>query len=290
MEYKYFDKWEFKDAIDLINVDPVGAKAKFEEYFKKYPNDYSLRNYYASCFICLGEFDKAKEIIDELEKDAREDAQYQKQTKRVNTLLEKIVYSKAKILSYTEKYQELYEFCGKYSNLMKNSLDLRHLMFYARIKSGKENDFPRREEHYLYGQILEYSKESFLKHIEKHLADYNATLDNPNEVIFSPDFPLEKVLKEIEKYIGDERKTYPGFYDNQYVFKYNGCGRVKNKLVDYFCIKCFAGTGNIITMYPYGETCSLEYIDINYLREEKEDKVKVKSGMERFKERMNKRR
>lgn len=290
MEYKYFDKWEFKKAIDLINVNPIAAKEKFEEYFKKFPNDYSLRNYYASCFICLGQFDKAKEIIDKLEKDAIEDVQYQKQHKRVDTLFQKIVYSKAKILSYTEQYQELSELCDKYAELMRHSLDLKHLMFYARVKSGKGYKWAPNEEHYLYSQIISYSKENFLEHIQNHLADYNATLDNPNEVIFAYDFPLEKVLKEIEKYIGDERKTYPGFYDNQYVFKYDGCGRVNNKLVDYFCIRCFAGTGNIITMYPYGETCQLQYIDINYLKEEKEEKVKIKNGMERFKDRMNKRR
>ena len=38
----------------------------------------------------------------------------------------------------------------------------------------------------------------FLEHIQKHMADYNQDLENPNEFIFTPDFPMDKVLNEVK--------------------------------------------------------------------------------------------
>ena len=33
MNNKYFDKWDFQRALDSAEINPIEAKARFEEYF-----------------------------------------------------------------------------------------------------------------------------------------------------------------------------------------------------------------------------------------------------------------
>ena len=63
----------------------------------------------------------------------------------------------------------------------------------------------------------------------------------------------------------------------------NECGRVDNKLANYFKVVCLHDTKDFITMCPVLEGENLPYIDINYLKEEKEtSKVKRISQTEKF--------
>ena len=160
-------------------------------------------------------------------------------------------------------------------------------MLYCKNKLGKiyeNNKFPDK---YLFNQIANYKEDEFLEHIKKHLADYNSELDEPNKNIFVPDFPINDVLKEVKKYIPSEKTLYTGFYENVYVFKYNECGRVNNRLVDYLKIVCFDGTSDMLTILPVEEGENLPYIDLNYMVEEKKvNEVQRISAVERFNRRL----
>lgn len=60
---RFYDSWEFKQAHSYRATNPYDAVAKFEEYIKKYPQDFSSYIYYASSLITIGELDKAEEML-----------------------------------------------------------------------------------------------------------------------------------------------------------------------------------------------------------------------------------
>ena len=63
---KYFDEWEFNQALSFIATNPLVAKLKFQRYLKKYPKDYSAYIYYTVPLITLGEFKEAEKILETL--------------------------------------------------------------------------------------------------------------------------------------------------------------------------------------------------------------------------------
>ena len=64
MNNDFFNKYEFKEAIDSIKIDPYLSRELFEKYLEKYPKDYCAYSYYASVLLLLGDLDKAREMID----------------------------------------------------------------------------------------------------------------------------------------------------------------------------------------------------------------------------------
>ena len=63
MNKNHFNVWEFKQALELGETDPISARVLYEEYFKKYPKDYSGYPYYCSNLITLGELELAEKIL-----------------------------------------------------------------------------------------------------------------------------------------------------------------------------------------------------------------------------------
>ena len=201
----------------------------------------------------------------------------------IGTQLEELT-RKLRLLSYQEKYNELYQYCLNHLQEIKDS-DLNRTFFYSKKKVGMI-DFNRREKNsYIFRQIIKYEESDFLEHIKRHLADYNKDSDEPNACIFSSNFPIEDILKEIKKYIPSDKRLYPSDFDNLYTFKYDGCGKVNNKTTDYFKVICFHNTQDIITFYPATDCEELPYIDLNYLNTNKNTKVKRLSQTEKFNQR-----
>lgn len=269
MEHKYYDKWEFIQALDLFENNPLESKRLFEIYLLKYPKDYSAYTYYCSTLVCLGEFEKAEKELNYVEKIFIHHKHFIDQQK-IESFEQKILFIKIKLLTYTKRYEELYKvLCNCPKEYMKP------IFFYCKKQIGLLDLNRRGPNSYLFRQINNYSEKDFLEHIQKHLADYNMLEDKRNSNIFVPDFPLYKVIEEIKKYIPSNNRTYPGFFENVYIFKYNGCGREDNKLVDYFKVICLHDTQEFITMCPVSKCENLPYIDLNYLVTNKED-VKIK--------------
>ena len=85
-----------------------------------------------------------------------------------------------------------------------------------------------------------------------------------------------------------DKMLYCGFVDNTYVYKYDCCGRVDGKVVDYFKVVCLHGTKNIITMYPIKKDHNLPCVDLNYLKENAKE-IKLTSQIDKFNQRYAKR-
>lgn len=287
MKNVYFNRWEFLNALSLIETDPYETKTRLENYISEYPNDYSAHIYYSYSLIRIGKFKEAENIIEITEKKASEDTLFLANQSNVNVFNNYLISARIKILSFQERYEELYEYCLKHINEIKN-LDLNRTFFYSKKKIGKI-DLNRREKNsYIFRQIVEYKESDFLEHIKKHLFEYNIDIENPNACIFSSDFPLNKILEEIKKNIPSEKRIFPGDNDNLYTFKYDSCGKVDNKNTDYFNVVCFHNTKEIITMYPSLNCEKLPCIDLNHLNSTlNSNKVKRLNRIEKFNQRYN---
>lgn len=288
MDHKYFDKWEFKQALDLIEINPLESKRLFEIYLEKYPEDYCCYTYYCSVLICLGEFEAAQKVFDYVEKIFITHKNF-RSPQKMKFFEQNIKFNKIKLLIYNKKFNELYDFLCSCPRDFIDEL-FYGVLFYTKKQLGLLDPNRREGNSYLFKQIVRYEEKDFLEHIKKHLADYNMLEDKRNSSIFSPDFPIYDVIEEIKKYIPSNNRTCPGFLENIYIFKYDNCGREDNRLVDYFKVICFHDTKEFITMCPASKCENLPYVDLNYLVTNKENiKVKQLSQIEKFNKRFGKR-
>lgn len=273
MQELYYDRWEFLQAYDLIHNDPIRSKLLFEEYIKKYPDDYSAQNYYVYLLIILGNIDEASDFLNNMEQAMYYNSKFCNYFDKIKFVNKGIFLNKIRLYAREGEYKELYAYFIRNRQIFDDG-DLLVVPFYCRSKLGLI-DKNKEYSSYLYGQIANYSEDNFLKHILRHTADFNMDLDKPNSSIFVPSFPINKVLEEVKKHIPSEKGLGYGFFEDTYVFKYNECGRNKNKIVDYFKVICFHENNNLITMCPSEDCENFPYTDLNYLV--KEDKLKVKS-------------
>jgi len=286
MEQQHFNQWDFSQAISQIEENPLESKSRFETYLQKYPKDYSTYCYYASALIMLGQFNEAEKVLNNVEIAAKKDADFYKLSDRVKHFEKHLLLHKVKLLSYQERFEELYQLYIENSKEL-DSMNINYLIFYCKKKVGKLGFCDSTKLTYLYSQIIDYQENRFLEHIKKHLADYYDP-DNPNNNVFSSDFPIDEIIEEIKKYIPhDKRKICLGYAEDEYIFKYDNCGRDNNKLVDYFKVICFHNSDNFITICPVQECKNLPYIDLNYLNlDNKKNKVRRISQKEKFQNRM----
>ena len=285
MSNKYFDIFEFKQIMNLMDIDPYASLSLYEQYLNKYPNDYSAYLLYCSNLIILGKLDDAERIYNYFENKYKNDKELEG-TERSKKIKESQVFTKIKLLSYQEKYDELYDFCIKNINIIREC-NMHDAFFYSRKMTNRLDLNKRDENSYLFSQIVRYEEKDFLNHIKKHMLNTDETIEKECNTIFKQDFPVEKVIEEIKKYIQSDKKLFLGFYDNVYYFKYDGCGRVDNNVVDYIKVVCFNGTKNFITMCPVVGSKNLPYEDLNYLVNE-EPEIKRMSQIDKFNKKFNK--
>lgn len=281
MKQQYFNRWEFLQAFSLVDNNPLEAKRKYEQYLEKYPKDYSAYTYYIAVLITIGKFYLAEKTLNELEKIYNEDKSFLTELDKLEILEKEIFIIKLRLLLYKEKYQELYDFCLKNEYKIK-AMNLNAIFLYCNKKLNKISNLTRNHKSYLFRQIIEYDENDFLEHIKKHLADFNADVEVPNKNIFKPDFPIYEIVEEVKKYIPSNKKLMTGLYQDEYVFKYDSCGRDNNKLVDYFKIISFHNTKNFITMVPVVEGENLPHVDLNYLIEPSNNKIKQLTQTQKF--------
>lgn len=281
MRKDYFNKLEFKKAIEIIEVNPLESKLRFEAYINKYPEDYYAYVYYIGALITLKEFDKAENMFNELNIKFKRNGHFCNQTEKLKLLKQNISFAKLRLLVNQGKYNEAINLFYEPFQFA-NDIDLRSVIYYCNKQLGKAIVENRESKSYLIRQIMEYKESDFKDHIKKHSDDFNINSENPNESIFNPDFPFKEIIEELKKYIPSNDKTCPGFYEDVYIFKYNECGRDNGKLVDYFKVVCFNNTQKFITMYPVDKCENLPIIDVNYLNTNNKQKVKRMSQIERF--------
>jgi len=281
----YYNEWEYKKALDMILVNPMKAEILYKEYLEKYPLDCCAYGDYAYVLIILRKFDEAERILElaidlfERENCLRLDPMDAKK------LENRLLFDTLKLWSFQERYEELYNYCA--SNPQKiEELNMVSVAFYAKVRSGRVTGKNREDYNYRSRQTIEYREEEFVEHVKKHLADYNLETDDNDKATFVPGFPFKKVFEEVKKHVPSEKGLCIGFCDNKYFFKYDGCGRVKNKLVNHFIVVCLHNSTDFITMYPVDWAEELPYVDLNYMISEKEDvKTRRRSQIDKFNQR-----
>lgn len=286
MKKKHFDNWEFNQILSLISNNPNEAKIKFENYLEEYPKDYSIYPFYISTLIALKEFKEAERILKYITNIANNDPKYRnKHNNNAKLFLRHILTTRIKLLSYQDKYDELFNLCIENEKEIKN-LNLNNIIFYSKKKVGFFISDIREPNSYLFRQIIEYQETDFLEHIKKHLSEFT---NNPfNESVFVPNFPINEIIQEVKKYIPSNNSIYFNFFEDLYIFKYDNCGKDNNKQTNYFKVICFHNTKDIITICPSSNCENLPYIDLNYLvKEETSSKVKRLSQIDKFNRRFN---
>jgi len=288
MNYKYTDLWnklEYTKANDLYETNPLLAKERFEKYLKNYPKDYVAYTSYASVLILLQDINGAEKIMKYVQNLVNKDEHFKRGNVKKEIFKENFLINSLRILSHKKEYAKLLKLVLSHQD--NGALGLKQLELYAKKKLGILNE-NRVEHHYIYRQIIEYQESDFLYHIKKHLADYNQNLDDRNKVIFAPNFPLNDVLQEVKKYVPSENKLITGAYQETYCFKYDYCGRVNEKVVNYFKVIVFKDTCDFITIYPAVDCENLPHIDLNYLQKTSDySKVKKLSQIDKFNRRFN---
>lgn len=283
MQKDFYNKIEFTKLAKIINSDPEQARLGFEQYLEKYPMDYYARTMYASVLVRLQEFELAQKILDQTEMSSTKNGHYTKFSEKVQSIELHIFYNRLTILSHTGRFKELYEYILKHETLAKK-IKTHILMLYTKKQLGILEATKTRRKGYIENQIIEYDENDMLEHVKKCFTNDDESIDPQTESIFAPDFPLEKVIKEVKENLKQENKLCYGLYDDRYIFKYNECGQKKHRKTDYFKVVCFQNTCDIITMYPTTDCEKLPYVDLNYLKPSSiEDIEKVKTISQRDK-------
>lgn len=263
----HFDEWLFHLAMNNYETDPYDTITQLSNYLDKYPGDNSARIYYANALATVGKISDALQIVNSCDKVIETSSLYEENRDKYLFQKKDVIFVKIKIYMYMEKYKEAYD-------LYLNSIDLgislhiERIIFYCKKKLGLLNSEEREKQYYVNRQILEYNEGDFLYHAKKHCNGYFSNNSEENSE-FAPDFPLEEIVKEIKNMIPTSERIYPGFIEDAYLFKYNGCGTCNKGVIDYFKVICFHNTNDIITMYPFLHGERLPQIDINYLKNDK---------------------
>lgn len=286
MSNNYYNRFELKKIKDNMLKNPYESRIKFYYYIKKYPRDYISYGYYAECLLLIGEYDEAERIIDKAKELCLTDKNFEKTTK--NTWFEHIYkVVKLKIMIRQGNYKRVLNYYNKNKERFDGK-NLSYVRIFLKKKLGIDEEI-RGKDNYLFQQILDYDYDRFVNHILKHTSDNISNTEEVSTSIFNPDFPLLDVIKEVNKNISRTNVLHSQFIDDIYIFKYDNCGRVCYKPEDYFKVICFERTNNIITMYPCKDCEKLPYVDLNYLRKNKEELPKIKklTAIERFNKKYN---
>ena len=277
----FFNPNEFRYALDKLTDNPWLAVEKFKRYFEKYPKDYSAYGYYITALICIKELDEAEEVLNNLINMISLDKKYQREDKYKEFYKKNLFFCQLKLYLYQERFQEAYNLYVGYSNLHFENSEFIPILCRKKLNILTKNDLLLTP--YLYRQVVRYSDEEFQKHVKRHTYENNIDLENKNGAIFSSTFPLSKVLETLPNYLScnQDNCIYSGYYNDVYYFKFENCGKVVDKTVNFFKVVAIHNSQDIITMYPCEET-SIPYIDLSYLMEDDKEKVKKISQIEKF--------
>ena len=289
MRNVYFDEKAFEYVMKPFEVDPFLSESRFKEYLEKYPKDYYARAYYVLLLTRICKFDEALEEYNRINEEVDRDTYYAySNKKRISAFEFNMTLASIKLLSSQENYEELYGLLQEvYDKLHMD--DKVYVSYFCEAKMGTITTDGTNPNAYRFNQSVKYQEEAFYEHIKRHMADYNVDEEKPNIAVFRADFPLNEVIEEVKKSLLSDQRTFNGFFEDTYCFKYDHCGTVNNSTTDYFKVICQHNTSNMITMFPAVKCKSLPIIDLNYLRESKETgNVKIISSLERFKLRYGK--
>lgn len=276
MEYKYYHVGDFRRILKLVSDNYFNnALVLFQEYFERYPNDYSAYVQYADLFIRMGNFNQAEQILNSIV---------------INSKLKPVFFEsytliKEKLLVCQKKYNEAYKYFLENIDIFEmKEWGIDSFSLFIRKKLNLLTNDDMNQKNYLFSQIVNYSDELCLEHLTKH--QYNC--ENDNQFQFVENFPLEQVYYQIKSMLpmNSDNCVYNSLIDSQYIFKYDNCGKINGKTVNYIEVITLHDTDNIITMYPYKNMERTSSIDLTPAMDT--SKVKKISQIDKFNQRYGK--
>lgn len=288
MQNIYYNEHEFRKILKLSDNNPSLSIEKFEEYIKRFPNDYDCRTFYISLLVKLRELSKAEIELAKLEEQIQNDYKYKRHTDKKKKTYSILMLCKVKLLFYQNKYHECYDYIQMHlPTILENDINLAPTKLFCKKELGLLNEEHDNEKNsYLFKQIIDYSEERFLEHIKEHLVSDTQSSEKSSS-IFKESFPLEEALIEIKNNTPSNLRIYSGMLEDIYIYKYDFCGKYGNKNTDYFKVVAIHDTQNFITMYPCIEGKNWDQLDLNYLRKD-DSKQKIISQIDKFNQRYKK--
>ncbi len=236
---------------------------------QQYPDDVQLKKLMASCYIALKDYDKAIELLEDFP----------------------LLLSYATLTSLymktnqNEKLYDLYQKIHSDKNF-ELLLDPDFEFISHCLKTLFEKDYVPNLDKITYHekQFFQYDEKLALNHIHIHH-------NNPeNRGFFLENINIEDLFYQIKQFIENhlEEAAVTTRCTEQYIFYVESCGKNMNQLTNYVSVFTFVGTSNILTMYPIllekkFHICHLE----KQMQVKEKEKVKAKSGIERFYQRYN---
>ena len=277
LEKKFYDNDQYQRILKLCTEYRLyEAINKFEIYFQKYPNDISGYAYYIETLMKLGEIDKAVEFFNQLKVEE-------------NTTMhakEELLRIKLRLLMLNEEYDKAYQFLIQYQSVFdKNKWTTGALSCFLKKQLGIVTALEKEEycKKYLLRPILSYSEDDAFIHT---CSIHQSTLENMSPVQFVEDFQVKDMYDRLRKSIPNKDRIYDDVISDKYIFKYDACGHVNSKIVDYFVVVATKNTNDIFTMYP----CSYkpDFIVPDLTPEVSKEKTKRMSQIDKFNQRYGK--
>ena len=264
MKVNYWNIIE-RGKIDAIRYsNPEEAIRRYEKYIEKYPRDYEAKIFCASVYITIKEFDYAYDILEATKKEFRSNRKVIENQDVLDYLEEITIKQEMRYYAYTEQLYKLYDLFFELTEDQKNKLDYVKFYCYSKLGYISAEDESNLKS-YTKRQILSYDENLFREFINIHRYGYNENLDEQSDKIFDRDFPFEKVLEEVKRKLDYEKCICNSYNTDQYVFKYDVCGKDNGVSQNYFKVICLHNTNNILTIFPASECERLDYVDLNYL-------------------------
>lgn len=276
--YKYYNNDEFQKILKLMNESKYQqAIVAHRNYIEKYPYDMQAITSLCNLLMQFGDIEEAEEVLSNFI--------ITKNTKDMN--ITQYIYIKIKILACQEKWEECYQLLKENLVRLQNYRgDFNFIILYLekKLNVSFEIDIPNYT--YTMEQVLQYDEKKVLEHISKHI-------DQEESCVFFDNFPLENYYFYFRNILPLENypRLYSGIFHNQYIFKYENCGHVDGKNVNYILVITLQNSNDIITIYPFDNKENFPYIDITPKVEEidiRKTKIKRLSQIEKFNQRYGK--
>ena len=268
--YEYNCEFTKKVGNNML-VAPFRALESLEAYIKEHENDYHARIAYAYHLITIGDVKEAEEMLDYTQRNMDSDRRFNKKSPSYLLARKNMITARIKLLSFKEEYGEVLKYM--YDNkreIIDNEIDTGLGKLYARTMAGLSCALSALEgEGYKINQIIDYSEERFIDHIQKHLSTEEGEILDLNVTKFNSDFPFDEVFSYIKGNLNVFTPLFFAYVEDTYYFKFDHCGKIGRTSTDYFKLVAFHNKPNFITMYPTLEGRFMPYTDINALIEDK---------------------
>lgn len=161
------------------------------------------------------------------------------------------------------------------SNVNPDILDETEISSYSFLKAytdrldGIIHKYPT----YLYQQVFDYSLERLAEHIDKNHGYFGKTSR------FNEDIDPSELVLQIPELL-DKGVLHKNADFDRYIVKYDGIGRIGEKITDWLEIVVIPNTRNVLTMYPVSD--KIEDSKQEKKSDNSKSKEKVLSRIEKF--------